>query len=38
MGQIDCKTETALCARFYVNKHPTVVFFKSIGYEVHHGE
>jgi len=37
IGQVNCKDEHDLCSRFYLSKFPTVLFYKSIGYEVHHG-
>lgn len=37
VGRVNCKFEYDLCRRFFLTKYPTVILYKPIGYEVHHG-
>lgn len=37
IGHVNCLQAADLCQRFLINKYPTVLLYKKIGYEIHHG-
>jgi len=37
IGVVDCLIEKDLCKKFHIHKYPTVLLYKNIGYEFHHG-